>query len=62
VKESKDDPRPPLAKRYADLKFYRQHLDEAAERLVDDRYMLAEDRERYGKYGTALWDFVAGKK
>lgn len=55
------DPRPPISKRYADVKAYRLHLDEACERLVDDRYLLAEDRPRYGAYGTALWEFVNKK-
>ena len=55
------DPRPPLSKRYADVKFYRQQLDEACERLVNERYLLAEDRPRYGAYGTALWEFVTKK-
>jgi len=56
------DPRPPVQKRYADLKFYRQQLDEACARLVAERYMLAEDRPRYGAYGTAVWNFVTSNK
>jgi hypothetical protein len=59
--EKSDDPRPPIAKRYADVKNYRLHLDEACERLVLDRYLLAEDRPLYGAYGTALWEFVTKK-
>ena len=55
------DPRPPVSKRYADVKFYRQQLDEACERLVNERYLLAEDRPLYGPYGAALWKFVVGK-
>jgi hypothetical protein len=55
------DPRSPVSNRYADVKFYRQQLDEACARLVNERYMLAEDRPRYGAYGTALWKFVTGK-
>jgi hypothetical protein len=55
------DLRPPVSKRYKDAKFYRQQLDEACEALVNDRYMLAEDRPRYAAYGTALWDFVIKK-
>ena len=56
------DPRPPVQKRYVDVKFYRQQLDGACERLVNERYMLAEDRPRYGAYGTALWNYVTNKK
>lgn len=55
------DPRPPISKRYADVKFYRQQLDEACERLVNERYLLAEDRPWYAAYGTALWEFVIKK-
>lgn len=55
------DPRFPVAKRYEDVKFYREQLDAACERLVDERYMLAEDRPRYQAHGTALWQFVMGK-
>jgi hypothetical protein len=55
------DPRLPVSKRYADAKFYQQQLDEACGRLIDERYMLAEDRPRYGNYGTALWKFVVNK-
>jgi hypothetical protein len=56
------DPRPSVSKRYADVKFYRQQLDEACERLIKERYMLAEDRPHYGAYGTALWNFVTKDK
>jgi hypothetical protein len=55
------DPRPPVQKRYADVKFYRQQLDGACARLINERYMLAEDRPRYGAYGTAVWNFVTSK-
>ena len=55
------DPRPLLANRYADAKFYRKQLDEACERLIEARYLLAEDRPRYDAYGTALWNFVTSK-
>ena len=61
VKESPMDPRPPIGKRYADVKLYRQQLDEACGRLVNERYLLAEDRAHYGAYGAAIWDFV-GKR
>jgi hypothetical protein len=55
------DPRAPVQKRYTDVKFYRQQLDGACERLVTERYMLVEDRPRYGAYGAALWKFVVEK-
>jgi len=58
VKVAPMDPRPPIGKRYADVKFYRQQLDEACERLVNERYLLTEDRARYGAYAAAIWDFV----
>ncbi len=56
-----DDPRVPVLKRYANAKAYRMQLDEACERLVEERYLLAEDRPRYQAYGEALWKFVTGK-
>jgi hypothetical protein len=55
------DPRPPVSKRYADVKAYRGHLFGACERLVNERYLLAEDQPRYSAYGTALWKFVVEK-
>jgi hypothetical protein len=61
TKETPMDPRPSIGKRYADVKLYRQHLDETCERMVKDRYLLAEDRARYGDYGAAIWDFVQKK-
>ncbi len=57
-----DDPRTPVAQRYASEKVYRLHLEDAAGRLVEERYMLAEDVRRYGAYGGAIWSFVTGKK
>jgi hypothetical protein len=59
--EKSADPRPPVQKRYANAKIYRGDLDDACGRLVEERYLLAEDRERYLPYGTALWDFVMKK-
>lgn len=56
------DPRPPIAKRYANVKIYRQHLDDVCLSLVNERYLLAEDVRRYGDYGGAIWSFVMGKK
>jgi hypothetical protein len=56
-----DDPRPSIAKRYADVKEYRDFLNEACARLVRERYMAAEDQPRYQAYGTALWKNVTGK-
>ena len=58
IVEKSADPRPTVQKRYADVKIYRGDLDDAAVRLIEDRYLLAEDRDRYLAYGTALWDFV----
>ncbi len=59
--ETPGDPRAPIAKRYKEVKAYRFHLDEACERLVNERYLLAEDRANYGAYGNAIWDFVMKK-
>lgn len=58
VAEKTGDPRPTVQKRYANVKIYRGDLDDACARLIEDRYLLAEDRERYLAYGTAIWEFV----
>ena len=50
-----------MLKRYANVKIYRGDLDDACGRLIQERYLLAEDREHYLLYGTALWDFVTKK-
>jgi len=55
------DPRPTVGNRYADVKAYCRQLDDACERLIKGRYLLAEDRPRYGAYGAAIWDSVASK-
>jgi hypothetical protein len=59
--DKSDDPRPSAKKRYGDVKEYRAELDGACKRLVDERYMLEEDRPRYADYGTAIWNFVTRK-
>ena len=51
------DPRRSVQDRYADAKAYRKQLDEACQRLIDARYILAEDRLRYDAHGTALVEF-----
>jgi hypothetical protein len=56
------DPQRTVQQRYANSKTYLQRLDSACDRLVRDRYMLAEDRPRYAGYGTALWKFVVERK
>ncbi len=61
VAEKTADPRTPIVKRYPDAKAYRKHLDDSCERLVAERYLLAEDRANYGAYGNAIWDFVMKK-
>jgi Alpha/beta hydrolase domain len=59
--EKSTDPRPTVQNRYGNVKIYRNDLDDACGRLIQERYLLAEDRERYLLYGTALWDFVMKK-
>ena len=59
---SPTDPRAPVSKRYADVKEYCGRLDKACERMVNGRYLLAEDRPRYADYGTRIWEFVIEKK
>jgi hypothetical protein len=47
--------------RVGEKEAYGPRLDQACERLVKGRYMLAEDRPRYAAYGAALWKFVVEK-
>ena len=60
--DKSDDPPPSATKRYGDVKEYRAEIDGACKRLIDERYVLEEDRPRYAAYGTAIWEFVVGKK
>jgi hypothetical protein len=61
ARDSKDDPRPPIVKRYENLKDYKLHLDDVCANLVKERYMVAEDRPLYQAYAEALWKFVISK-
>ena len=61
VKATPADPRPPVSKRYMDVKDYKLHLDDVCANMIKERYILAEDRPRYQAYGEALWKFVVGK-
>ncbi|HZZ79493.1 MAG TPA: alpha/beta hydrolase domain-containing protein [Gemmataceae bacterium] len=61
ITDKTGDPRPTVQRRYANVKIYRGDLDDACGRLIQAGYLLAEDRDAYLAYGTALWDFVTKK-
>lgn len=46
-RQATGDPRPALLERYQDFDAYRRQLMAAAQRLVDERYLLAEELPRY---------------
>ena len=54
------DPRPSLAERYAGRDDYLARYRKAAEELVRQRWLLADDVPAVMKRGAAEWDLVAG--
>ena len=62
VKPTDSDPRNPVLMRYADVKAYCQRLDLTCERLVNARYLLAEDRPRYPSLRNATLGIRDGEK
>jgi hypothetical protein len=56
-REGRKDPRPSIAERYRDREDYLAKLRAAAEALVTQRYLLAEDVENVVERGAAQWQF-----
>jgi hypothetical protein len=54
------DPRPSIAARYASRHDYLARVRQAAERLVHERYLLAEDIEICLAQAGKFWDYFAG--
>jgi hypothetical protein len=53
------DPRPSLEERYGSRDGWARQLAEAADRLVQQRYFLAEDAERLVAAARRSWDVFA---
>ena len=59
-RERRGDQRPSLEELYPDVETYRQRFRAAAQRLVDEGFLLAEDLPELERRAQALWDLVAG--
>lgn len=60
-REARNDPRPSIAERYRNREDYLAKLRAAAEALVTQRYLLAEDVENVVERGAAQWQFVTSR-
>jgi hypothetical protein len=56
ARETSGDPRPSIAERYASQAAYVEEVKKAAERLIQERYMLAEDLEDLLGQATQHYD------
>ena len=54
------DPRPSIEERYTTREDYLRQVREAAEKLVGERYLLAEDLSSIVTRAAAHWDFLMG--
>ena len=57
-RERTNDPRPSIEERYASRGAYLARVREAANRLVAERHMLAEDVDAVVERAGRLWDFI----
>jgi len=60
-REAAGDPRPSIAARYPDRAAYLERARDAAQALVDDRFLLPDDVPAMLEYAGAIWDVVAGR-
>jgi hypothetical protein len=56
------DPRLSIEERYRGRQDFLDRVRQAAEALVGERYMLAEDVETVIERAGGLWDFVQGSR
>ncbi|HYJ06117.1 MAG TPA: alpha/beta hydrolase domain-containing protein [Chthoniobacterales bacterium] len=56
--EAKGDPRVPIAERYQSREEFLEKFSGAANKLVDDRFLLKEDAEALVRRGGEEWDLV----
>ncbi len=53
-----NDPRPSVEERYASRAEYLRRFEEVAQRLIDERYLLAEDLDRVVDGAARHWDWL----
>ena len=56
ARETSGDPRPSIAERYASQAAYMEEVQKAAERLIQERYMLTEDLEELLEQAAQHYD------
>ena len=61
-RERANDPRPSIEERYASREDYLDKITKASGRLVEGRYLLAEDLPAITKRALEHWDYSTGKK
>ena len=61
AREASGDPRPSIAEIYQDREDYLGQMRVAAEVLVDQRFMLADDVDEVMAYAVRIWDIVVGR-
>lgn len=59
-RKAKGDPRPSIAERYPSREHYVGEVAEAALRLIEERYLLAEDLPRMLESAGRHWDYRVG--
>jgi hypothetical protein len=62
AREAAGDPRRSVEERYASREEYLKRVRAAADRLVADRYLLADDLAPIVSHAGEMWDFVAAGK
>lgn len=61
AREASGDPRPSIAERYSDRDAYLDQVRQAAQRLVEDGYLLAEDQELVVRQAAERFRVFAGR-
>jgi hypothetical protein len=56
------DPRLSIAERYASREVYMTKFEEAAKRLIDQRFLLQEDLPAILERGKLEWKMIVGEK
>jgi hypothetical protein len=58
AKAETGDPRPAVSALYPSRSAYLQQVEQAANRMIDDGFLLTNDRDRVLARAAALWDWV----
>ncbi|MCZ6598459.1 MAG: alpha/beta hydrolase domain-containing protein, partial [Planctomycetota bacterium] len=61
ARAGRGDPRPSVDAIHPSRESYLAAVDEAAARLVEERFLLEEDRSRVRARAEALWDWIASR-